>query len=82
MEFKQLEDIICSCASTGKNNKTSIVYARVDSNRDICTITGGNLYDMMNGLSHIIKHLSIKSGAPTSLIIKMISVLLEVNNEI
>lgn len=76
--FKQIEDVICDRCSNGTTKKVSIVYARVDDDLDICTITGGNIFNMMYGISEVIKHMSRKTGAPTSLIIKSISDLLEV----
>lgn len=74
--FKQIEYIICDCAKNGAN-KDSIVYARVDNDNNICTITGGNIFNMIRGLASLIKHMSIKSGAPVTLIVKLISDLLE-----
>ena len=72
--FKQIEDIICESIP----NKSTIVYARVDDDGHVCTITGGNIFDMIRLLAKLINYMSVKSGAPTRLIIKMISDLLEV----
>ena len=76
-EYKQLEDTIC-CFVKSADAKDTIVYARVDKGHDSCTITGGNVFDMIYGIAHIIKHMSEKSGAPVSIIIKMIADCLEV----
>ena len=76
-EYKQLEDAICRFVNS-VDTKDTIVYARVDKDLDSCTITGGNLFDMVYGIAHIIKHMSKKSGAPVSIIIKMIADCLEV----
>lgn len=72
-KIKQLEDTICDCATGSTTNRPTIVYARVDRDNNVCTITGGNIFEMVYGLSKVINHMSKRSGAPTSLIIKMIT---------
>ena len=75
--YKQLDDVICSFDKSTEA-KDTIVYARVDKNKNSCTIAGGNIFDMVYGITHLIKHISEKSGAPASIIIKMIADCLEV----
>ena len=77
-EFKTLEDVICNVAKNVTDKKVTIVYARVDNDLNSCTITGGNMFNMVYGIAHIISYMSKKSGAPARLIIKMISDCLEV----
>lgn len=72
-KIKQIEDILCECGNDSTTNRFSIVYVRVDREDNVCTITGGNIFEMIYGLSKVINHMSKKSGAPISLIIKMIS---------
>ena len=76
-DYKQLEDGICRFLNSA-DVKDTIVYARVDKGCNSCTITGGNIFDMVFCIAHIIKHMSKKSGAPVSIIIKMIADCLEV----
>lgn len=76
-DYKQIEDVICSFVNSAAV-KDTIVYARVDKDNNSCTISGGNIFDMIYGIAHIIKHMSKKSGAPVSVIIKMLTDCLEV----
>ena len=76
-DYKQLEDVICRFLNSA-DAKDTIVYARVDKNGNSRTMTGGNIFDMIYGIAYIIKHMSKKSGAPVSIIIKMIADCLEV----
>lgn len=76
-DYKQLEDAICSFVNSAAA-KNTIVYARVDKDGDSCTMSGGNISDMIYGIAAIIKHVSKKSGAPVSMIIKILSQCLEV----
>lgn len=76
-EYKQLEDVICRFLNSA-DVKDTIVYARVDKGENSCTITGGNIFDMIYGIAHIIKHMSKKSGATVDEIIKMLTDCLEV----
>ena len=76
-DYKHLEDAICSFVNSA-DAKDTIVYARVDKGENSCTIAGGNIFDMIYGIAHIIKHMSKRSGAPVNLIIKMLTDCLEV----